>query len=320
MAQDNPSAGATLSPSAGGKRRVAITNVHLDLGSGRRGTDMGPSAIHVAGLVPELEKLGCEVTRVRSVGSVSFEASEVGDPTARFLGPVGAACARVADEVVRDLEMGLFPLVLGGDHSQAIGTIAGLARFHRAKGRRIGVIWVDAHTDINTPETSPTGNIHGMPLAVLLGHGHPELVALCGEQPALDPRDVVVIGARDLDDGERRLIRELGVRVYTMAELDERGTAVCVREAFDRVQHGTAGVHLSFDLDGVDPSAAPGVGTPVPGGLSIRESHLICETAARTGRLLGMEMVELNPTLDLSNQTGRLAVWLISSALGKTIL
>ena len=301
-------------------RRVAITNVHLDLGAGRRGTDMGPSAIHVAGLVPELEALRYEILRVSTYGTESFESAAVADPTARFLPHIQQVCARLADEVERNCAEGALPLVLGGDHSQAIGTISGLARFYRKQNKRIGVVWVDAHTDINTPESSPTGNIHGMPLAVLLGHGPKSLTAIAGDQPALDPRDVVVIGARDVDDGERRMVRELGLRVYTMQELDERGTSVCVREAFDRVQTGTAGVHLSFDLDGVDPSGAPGVGTPVPGGLSVRESHLICETAARTGRLLGMEMVELNPTLDQANLTGRLAVWLIASALGKTIL
>lgn len=311
-----PESAAPLSPA----RKVAITNVHLDLGAGRRGTDMGPSAMHVAGLVPELEALRCEVLRVLTLGTSSFESAKVADPHARFLPHIHQICAKLADEVERACGEGALPLVLGGDHSQAIGTISGLSRHYRKQGKRVGVVWVDAHTDINTPDTSPTGNIHGMPLAVLLGHGPPELRAIAGEQPALDPRDVVVIGARDVDEGERRLIRELGLRVYTMQELDERGTSVCVREAFDRVQHGTAGVHLSFDLDGVDPSGAPGVGTPVPGGLSVRESHLICETAARTGKLLGMEMVELNPTLDQANQTGRLAVWLIASALGKSIL
>ncbi len=316
-ATSNPAPAARTGPF---RHRIGICNVHLDLGAGRRGTDMGPSAMHVAGLVPELEALRCEVARVHSIGVPSFESSSPGDPHARFLEPILATCTRLADIVERNLEEGLLPLVLGGDHSQAIGTVSALARFHRKRGKRVGVVWVDAHTDINTPQSSPSGNIHGMPLAVLLGIGPPDLVALAGDTPALDPRDVVIIGARDVDEGERAMVRELGVRVYTMAELDERGTAVCVREAFDRVQNGTAGVHLSFDLDGVDPSAAPGVGTPVPGGLSIRESHLICETAARTGRLLGMEMVELNPTLDQANQTGRLAVWLISSAMGKTIL
>jgi arginase len=173
---------------------------------------------------------------------------------------------------------------------------------------------------MNTPDTTTSGNIHGMPLAALLGHGPRELVAIAGEEPALRPENVAIIGVRDVDRSETSLVTRAGVKVYTMSDLDERGTAACVREAFQLVSKGTAGVHLSFDLDGVDPQDAPGVGTPVPGGLTVRESHLICESAARTGRLVGMEMVELNPTLDVRNQTGELAVWLIQSAMGKTIL
>jgi len=204
--------------------------------------------------------------------------------------------------------------------NQGVGTISGLARHYRKQGKRIGVIWSDAHTAMNTPEISPSGNIHGMPLAVLLGYGPPELVSIAGSEPALRPEDVVVIGARDVDTAERDFVKKVGVRVYTMSELDERGTATCVREAIDRVTTTTAGVHLSFDLDGVDPQHAPGVGTPVPGGLNLRESHLICEKVAQTRKILGIEMVELNPVLDSENRTGKLAVWLILSALGKTIL
>jgi arginase len=299
---------------------LAITDMHLDLGAGRRGTDMGPSAMHVAGLVPNLERLGHKVADVSAIEVRSAEASEPGDPRARFLNHIAEACRRLADRVEQGCEAGRFPLVLGGDHAQAIGTISGLARYWRKRGKRVGVLWVDAHTDMNTPDTSPSGNIHGMPLSALLGHGPPELVSIAGSTPALDPRDVVILGARDVDSMETRLVQETGVRVYTMSELDSRGTAECVREAFARVTWQTAGVHLSFDLDGVDPDDAPGVGTPVPGGLSVRESHLICEQAAASGKLLGMEMVELNPTLDVANKTGRLAVWLIQSALGKTIL
>jgi len=219
-----------------------------------------------------------------------------------------------------DALAGRIPLVLGGDHAQAIGTISGIARAYRTRRKRIGVVWVDAHTDMNTPDTTVSGNIHGMPLAALLGYGPRELVAIAGEEPALLPEHVAIIGVRDVDRSETSLVSRTGVRVYTMSDLDERGTAACVKEAFEAVSKGTSGVHLSFDLDGVDPNDAPGVGTPVPGGLTVRESHLICETAARTGRLVGMEMVELNPTLDVRNQTGELAVWLIQSAMGKTIL
>jgi len=300
--------------------QIAITNVHLDLGAGRRGTDMGPSALHVAGLVPGLEALGHQVVSVETLEARSFENTTAGNPRARFLPAITHTCSRLADKVERELEGGSLPLVLGGDHAQAIGTISGLARVHKARGERVGVLWIDAHTDMNTPDTSPTGNIHGMPLAALLGHGPAELVGLAGDEPALHPEDIAVIGARDIDAAEKGLVKETGVRVYTMSELDRRGTAVCVAEAVEHVQRHTAGIHLSFDLDGVDPRDAPGVGTPVPGGLTLRESHLICEAVARTGAVLGMEMVELNPVLDERNKTGELAVWLIESALGRTIL
>ncbi len=301
--------------------QVSITNVHLDLGAGRRGTDMGPSAIHVAGLVPQLAGIGHEVVKVEPIESLGFEnAGDAGSPQARFLEPIRRTCSLLADKVEADVESGLVPLVLGGDHAQAIGTISGLARAYRRRGERVGVLWIDAHTDMNTPETTVSGNIHGMPLAALLGYGPDSLVALSGDEPALRPEDVAILGVRDVDRTEASLVGRTGVRVYTMSEIDERGMASCAREALERVTRHTVGVHLSFDLDGVDPREAPGVGTPVPGGLTIRESHLVCETVADSGKLVGMEMVELNPTLDERNRTGHLAVWLILSAMGKTIL
>ena len=299
---------------------ISLANVHLDLGAGRRGTDMGPSAIHVAGLVPRLERLGHTICQIRSFDPVSHEATEAGDPRARFLDVIVPLCEALADHVEAEVRLGRLPLVLGGDHSVAIGTIHGLARALRAQEQRVGVLWIDAHADMNTPDGSPSGNIHGMPLAVLLGHGEPSLRAIGQGRPALNVEDVAVIGARDIDPNEVALIRETGLRVYTMSEIDARGLSVCVDEAIERVSAHTSGIHLSFDLDGVDPRSAPGVGTPVPGGLGIRESHLICESVARTGTLLGLEMVELNPILDEGNRTGDLAVWLIESALGKTIL
>ncbi len=299
---------------------IAITNVHLDLGAGRRGTDMGPSAMHVAGLVPALERLGHRVVDVRTIGRVTREASIVGDTHARYLDVIREACVELADHVEASCDAGRTPLVLGGDHSQAIGTVSGMARHHHRRGQDIAVCWVDAHTDMNTPESSPTGNIHGMPLAVLLGHGHPSLTALAGASPALRPEHVVVYGARDVDIGEAELIKHTGVRVFTMSEIDARGAANCLDEAMTILSKASGGIHLSYDLDGSDPAVAPGVGTPVPGGLNFRESHLACETIARSGRLVGMEMVELNPTLDVENKTGKFAVWLIQSALGRTIL
>ena len=301
-------------------KNIAITNVHLDLGAGRRGTDMGPSAIHVAKLIPRLEKLGHSIDSITTIGSKSFEALEVGEANARFLEDILKVCSKLKETVQQNLKNGSFPLVLGGDHSQAVGTISGITSHFRKEGKELGVIWIDAHTDMNTPGSSPSGNIHGMPLSILLGDGHPKLVALNGEGPSLRPENVAVIGARDIDPVEAKLVRESGVKVYTMSEIDKRGAAVCFQEAIDHVSKNSDGIHLSFDLDGVDPREAPGVGTPVPGGLSLRESHLICEMLCETGRLVGMEMVELNPTLDIANQTGKLAVWLIQSALGKRII
>jgi len=300
---------------------IALTNVHLDLGAGRRGTDMGPSALHVAGLVPALRRLGHTVENIQSIGSPSFEARPCGDSHVRFLHEVTKVVRTLADQTEAAMDAGRFPLVLGGDHSIAIGTITGMVRSMRRQGKRLGVIWVDAHTDMNTPDTSPSGNIHGMPVACLLGRGPAALTReLLEGDPAIRPEDIVLVGIREVDPREAETVREMGVRSYTMSELDARGTAACLREAFATVTGHTDGIHLSFDLDGVDPEHAPGVGTPVPGGLSLRESHLLCEWAAQTGRLVGMEMVELNPTRDVRNRTGELARWLIESALGRSIL
>ena len=298
---------------------IDITNVHLDLGASLRGTDMGAGAMHVAGLSAKLERLGYSIESIKNLVA-SEEDGDEGRADARYLQVITDLCRKLADRVESGCEAGHLPLVLGGDHAQAIGTISGMARYYKRRGERLGVIWVDAHTDMNTPETSPSGNIHGMPLAVLLGHGPKELVEIAGDEPALNPEDVAIIGIRDVDPSEIPLVRETGVAAYPMSELDARSVPVCVAEAVERVTKHTVGVHLSFDLDGVDPAEAPGVGTPVPGGLTLRESHFICEALARTGKLVGMEMVELNPTLDVRNQTGKLAVWLIESALGRTIL
>ena len=297
---------------------IAITNVHLDLGAGRRGTDMGPSAIHVAGLVPKLHEIGHTVESIQSIGSPSYESVHIEQSNARFLSPIHNICSKLHHRVYQNICEGIFPIVLGGDHSQAIGTISGISRRYREQNQEIGVIWVDAHTDMNTPSTSPSGNIHGMPLSCLLGFGHEKLVSLNGDTPSLKPENVAIIGARDVDFSEIPLVKELGVRVYTMTEIDQRGAFTCFEEAIHHVSKNTSGIHLSFDLDGVDPREAPGVGTPVPGGLSLRESHLICEMLSN--KIIGMEMVELNPTLDVQNKTGHLAVWLILSAMGKQII
>lgn len=300
--------------------KISITNVHLDLGAGRRGTDMGPSAMHVAGLVPALQKIGHEVVGHSSVGQIAMEAKDVGDPSARFLPIIHEVCAQLADSVEDDLANDRFPLALGGDHAQAMGTIAGLARHLKKEDKDLGVFWVDAHADMNTPETSPSGNIHGMPLAHCLGYGKDILKNLAGFSPMIKPEHVVVFGVRDIDQTEKDMVEKAGIRAYSMSEIDERGMNVCLKEAMEIVSKASGGIHLSYDLDGSDPSCAPGTGTPVPGGLNFRESHLICETLAKSGKLRAMELVELNPTLDTENKTAKFAVWLIQSALGRAIL
>ncbi len=299
---------------------IALISVYLDLGAGRRGVDMGPSAMRIAGLAEKLDALGFIVTEMGAIHAQEPEDIAIEDKKCRYITEVAEVNQAIQKHVQRALRGGQFPLILGGDHSLAIGTVSGVAQFMKQKNERIGVIWVDAHADMNTPETTPSGNIHGMPVSVLLGHGAPQLVALNGGTPSLLPENVTIIGARDIDPGEKELIRQLNVRVITMSEIDERGVGACIEEAIERASQGTAGFHLSFDLDAIDPWEAPGVGTPVEGGLTYREAHLICEKVAQSQRMLSMEMVELNPVLDARNRTAELAVSLIESALGKTIL
>jgi arginase len=296
---------------------VAVLSVRIDLGAGRRGVDMGPSALRIAGLGEAMAGMGLRLREVGTVHAADFEGSDPGDPAARYVDEITEACRLSRDLVLQTLEEGAFPLVLGGDHSLTIGTGAAMSAHHPSG---IGLLWVDAHTDMNTPETSPSGNIHGMSLAVLTGAGHPSLLALSASVPAFDPRNVVILGARDIDDEERDRIQGTGIRVYTMSEIDERGLTACVNEAIQRCCDGTAGFHVSFDLDAVDPTFAPGVGTPVPGGFTYREAHLICEKISASGKLLGFELVELNPVLDEGNRTAAVGVRLIESVLGKRIL
>jgi len=298
---------------------VGLLGVPLDLGAGRRGTDMGPSAIRIARLTDGLARLG---VTVRDHGYVAVPAPETRDPgreAFRFGKEIRHVCTRLRDRVRGILASGARPLVLGGDHSIAIGTVAGVAAAHRERGERIGLLWVDAHADLNTPESSPSGNIHGMPLATILGHGDPTLVDIGPEAPWVRPQNVALVGLRDVDPGEKRRIREYGLKVFTMKDIDQRGVSACMQEALAVVTEGTGGFHLSFDMDSLDPEDAPGVGTPVPGGLTYREAHLACEMAADTGRLLSLELVETNPILDHQNQTAKLAVELALSALGKSI-
>lgn len=298
-------------------RDIALVSVSIDLGAGRRGVDMGPSALRIAGITGELESVGHTVTEFGTITAGGLETTDAGESALRFLDEIDNVVRRTREAVRAGLDGGCFPLVLGGDHSLSIGSVAAVAEHYRRQDRSIGVIWVDAHADMNRPETTPSGNIHGMSLAVLLGRGHPRLTH---RVPSVKPENASVLGARELDAGEKRLISELGIRVFTMSEIDERGAATCMDEALERANAGTAGFHLSLDLDALDPRVAPGVGTPVQGGLTYREGHLVCEKAARSGRLLSLEVVELNPVLDDRNHTAVLAVGLVASALGKTIL
>ena len=296
------------------KRKIAIIGAALDLGQGRRGVDMGPSAMRAAGLEERLESLGYEVHDHGNVESPEPEATTLQDERARFLPEIRETCARVADVVVEASSAGEIPLVLGGDHSVALGTLGGLARFHGAGG----VLWIDAHSDINTPETSPSGNVHGMTLAAALGVAGSGFEHPAWPLPAVDPERVALVGARSLDEGERRLLREAGIRVFTMSEIDRIGIERAVRESLDRIAGGGF-VHVSLDMDALDPTIAPGVGTPVRGGLTYREAHLALELVAESELAGSLEVVEVNPILDRENTTAFTAVELVASALGKTI-
>lgn len=302
-------------------RDIAVVSVSIDLGAGRRGVDMGPSALRLAGLDERLEALGYRVFEAGAVHALGPEAGDQGESRLRFLREITEVCRRTYALVEDALDRGCFPLVLGGDHSLSIGSVPAIAAHYRKRDERIGVLWVDAHTDMNTPDTTPSGNIHGMSLAALAGLGPDELTRFMGSPaPIVDPRNICVIAARDIDEAEKEVVRESGIRVFTMTEVDERGIAACVDEALERLNDGTAGFHLSYDLDGLDPRVAPGVGTPVSGGLTYREGHLVCEKIARSGTMLSLEVVEVNPVLDVRNGTAEMAVDLVASALGKAIL
>ncbi len=298
-------------------RDVALVSVSIDLGAGRRGVDMGPSALRIAGIADEIRGIGHRLVELGTITAGGIETTESGSNGLPFLSEISRVAEGTRAAVAQGLKAGCLPLVLGGDHSLSIGSVAAVADHHRQRGAPVGVIWVDAHADMNQPGNSPTGNIHGMSLAVLLGHGDERLV---GAEPSLRPENVSILGARSIDPGERALITELGVRVFTMSEIDERGVGACMDEALRRAGAETAGFHLSLDLDALDPRLAPGVGTPEQGGLTYREGHLVCEKASRSGQLLSLEVVELNPVLDDRNLTAAIAVGLVASALGKSIL
>lgn len=301
-------------------KRVRILGVPMDLGADRRGVDMGPSGIRIAGVRSALRSLGYDVVDGGDVPVPTPETRDPGGVDAKYLAEIHEACDALRERVAAAMAGGELPLVLGGDHSIAIGTVAGVAEHHRKRNERIGVIWVDAHADMNTPESSPSGNIHGMPLATILGMGERSLVELGGFAPKVLPQNVALIGIRNLDETEKAIVRRSGVNAYTMRSIDERGMRAVVEEAIARCRDGTAGFHVSFDLDGMDPADAPGVGTPVKGGIDWREANLLMEIVADSQRMLSLEITELNPILDDRNRSGQVAVDLISSAFGKSIL
>ncbi len=302
-------------------RPIRVIGVPLDMGASRRGVDMGPSAMRVAGLAARLEALGHSVTDGGNIKVEIAETQSAGSENARYLKQIADTCLRTADAVIKALEEGMTPLVLGGDHSLAVGSVSGVSEFYHRRGQKIGVLWIDAHSDINTPETSPSGNVHGMPLAALLGLGPDLLGNLYGYSPKIAPENTVLIGVRDVDAAERANIRRAGVaEVYTMRDIDERGMRAVMEEALRAAGRGTVGYHVSVDMDWIDPEDAPGVGTPVRGGATYREAHLAMEILADHGRLLSFEMVEVNPVIDEHNRTADLAVELACSAFGKKIL
>ncbi len=294
--------------------QIDIIGVPIDLGADRRGVDMGPSAIRYAHLRQKLEALGYTVEDTGNIEVPIAETCAITDPRLKYIDCIVPMARRAAGAVATSMQAGHFPLVLGGDHSLALGSIRGARRV-----KSVGVLWVDAHGDFNTERTTPSGNIHGMPLAAVCGLGDERLTHFWDGAPTVDPTKVAVIGARDLDPGEKTNLREAGVMVMGMEQIDRIGMVAAMERAIERVSRGVDGLYLSFDMDVMDPRHAPGVGTPVAAGLTQREGHVACELAGETGKLIGMDIVEVNPILDVQNQTGSLAVEFVLSALGKRI-
>src|SRR5580692_3378204 len=301
---------------------IAVIGAPMDLGAGRRGVDMGPSAVRLAGLHEKLAALGYQVQDLGNVLVDQPESLPAGPSHARYLPQIAHTCGRLADLVEQAANTAKVPLVLGGDHSIAIGTVAGMSRYvHRNEpSKKLGLLWIDAHADMNTPESSPSGNVHGMPLACCIGLGPPELTQLSGYSPAVDPASVAIVGLRSVDEMEGLNVRGAGVHPFTMRDIDERGMRGVIQEAIHFASLGNGGFHLSFDMDAVDPSDAPGVGTPVRGGITYREAHLAMELVCDSGFMASMELVEVNPVIDEANRTALLAVELAMSAMGKRIL
>src|SRR5215469_3270160 len=299
---------------------IAVIGVPLDLGAGRRGVDMGPSAVRVANLDLRLAELGYHVNDLGNVPVVQRESHSEGDPKAKYLPQITETCTRLAQMVLDAMSAAQFPLILGGDHSAAVGSVSGVSQHFHAPGDKLGLVWIDAHTDMNTPASSPSGNVHGMPLACCIGLGPGELSNIFGYSPKIEPRNVALVGIRSVDRDERDNVQRSGVHAFTMRDIDERGMRSVIQQAIDVASDGTGGIHLSLDMDAVDPDEAPGVGTPVRGGITYREAHLAMETLGDTGRLASMEVVEVNPVIDEANRTAILAVELVMSAMGKRIL
>lgn len=300
--------------------KIRIVGIPLDLGQERRGVDMGPSAVRAAGLNAELMKLGHEVEDAGNIHVKIPEMQHYGDQRAKYLNEITEISRQSAHLIYQTLEEGYFPVSLGGDHSMAIGTQAGVSKYYRDRKKAIGCIWLDAHADMNTPETSPSGNVHGMPFAATLGFGPESLTKLFGYKPKIRAKHCILIGARNLDARERGLVKNSGIHVFTMRDVDEQGVGAVMEKSLRIASRGTAGYVVSFDMDVVDPAEAPGVGTPVRGGITYREAHLAMEMIADSGKMLGLELVEINPIIDIHNRTAILGVGLMSSALGKKIL
>lgn len=292
----------------------------MDLGAGRRGVDMGPSVIRIAGLNQAAVRLGYEVSDIGNINVQPPESMPRTNYRAHYLPEIAAVTEKLAVAVEDSLQNEAIPVILGGDHSIAIGSAAGVSSFYRKREGRIGIIWLDAHTDINTPESTPSGNVHGMPLAALLGYGPQELTHVAGFAPKVLPENAAVLGARSVDPGEVELIRKLGIRVFTMSEVDERGIGTVIEEAIEIATRNTQGFHATLDMDFLDPFYAPGVGTREMGGATYRETHLAMEKIADSGKMLSVEITEVNPLYDSANQTAQYAVEFILSALGKKIM
>jgi len=301
-------------------QKIRIIGVPMDLGASRRGVDMGPSALRVAGLQARIKQLGHQVEDIGNISVKQPEEMSYGEKRAKYLAEIADACKDLAVMVEKSLDESMLPVVLGGDHSIAAGTLSGVATYFKKKEKKIGLIWLDAHGDINTPESSPSGNVHGMPLAAAMGYGATELVELQGFKPKVEPQNISLVGIRDLDSQEKKLAKKSGVHVFTMRDIDERGMREVMSDALKYAMDDTDGISVSLDMDFVDPSDAPGVGTPVRGGVTYREAHLAMEMLADTEAMVSLEVVEINPVIDEHNRTALLGVELVLSGLGKKIL